>query len=333
MIPAHWIGNRWAQSWPGLVEAVNLDNLFAGMRPEEIVLRAEEFYVSMGFPKLPASFWERSDLYPVAAGSPRRKNTHASAWHVDLENDVRSLMSVEANARWFGTSHHELGHIYYYIAYTRPEVPVLLRRGANRAFHEGIGELIAIAASQAPYLRQVGVLPAGLQIDEMSWLLNEALNETVAFLPFAAGTMSHWEHDLYEEELPPDQFNQRWWEYVKRYQRVVPPAARGEDLCDGCTKTHVNDDPAQYYDYAIATVLKYQLHDHIARKILRQDPRSCNYYGNQEVGDFLRGILAQGNTRDWREVLREATGEDLSTRALVEYFRPLQEWLEEENGL
>ena len=330
-LPAHWLGNRWAQSWPGLVDAVDLDSLFEEMTAEEIVERSEAFYVSMGFPELPDVFWEKSDLYPVEPGSGRKKNTHASAWHVDLDHDVRSLMSVQPNARWFGTAHHELGHIYYYLAYTRPEVPVLLRRGANRAFHEGIGELISVAANQAPYLRAIGVLPEDAKIDQMGWLLNEALSETVAFLPFAAGTMSHFEHDLYEEELPPEKFNERWWQYVDRYQGVVPPSPRGARSCDGCTKTHVNDDPAQYYDYAIATVLKYQLHDHIVRKILQEDPRSCNYLGNKQVGDFLRGILSQGQTRDWREVLREATGEDLSTRALVDYFRPLREWLEREN--
>ena len=331
-LPAHWLPNRWAQNWPGLVESVDLDDLFRGMTAAQIVERAEAFYVSMGFPKLPPGFWEKSDLYPVAKDSARKKNTHASAWHVDLDHDVRSLMSVEPNAQWFGTAHHELGHIYYYISYTRPEVPLLLRGGANRAFHEGIGELIAIASGQAPYLRQVGVLPQGKEIDSIDWMLNEALGETIPFLAFSAGTMSHWEHDLYEEELPADQFNRRWWEYVERFQGVVPPAPRGEEFCDGCTKTHVNDDPAQYYDYAIATVLKYQLHDHIARKILKQDPHSCSYYGSKQVGEFLRGILSQGQTRDWRKVLKEATGEELSTRALVDYFRPLQDWLARENA-
>jgi peptidyl-dipeptidase A len=331
-LPAHWLPNRWAQNWPGLVESVDLDDLFRGMTAAQVVERAEAFYVSMGFPKLPPGFWEKSDLYPVPKDSARKKNTHASAWHVDLAQDVRSLMSVEPNAQWFGTAHHELGHIYYYISYTRPEVPLLLRGGANRAFHEGIGELISIASGQAPYLRQVGVLPEGKTIDPIDWLLNEALGETIPFLAFSAGTMSHWEHDLYEQELPADQFNKRWWEYVQRFQGVVPPAARGEEFCDGCTKSHVNDDPAQYYDYAIATVLKYQLHDYIARRILKQDPHSCSYYGNKEVGAFLRGILSQGQTRDWRKVLKEATGEDLSTRALVDYFRPLQEWLAKENA-
>jgi peptidyl-dipeptidase A len=31
------------------------------------------------------------------------------------------------------------------------------------------------------------------------------------------------------------------------------------------------------------------------------------------------------------QVLKEATGEDISTRATAEYFKPLQSWLEEQN--
>ena len=67
-------------------------------------------------------------------------------------------MSIEPNSRWFRTAHHELGHIYYYISYSTPKVPYLLRAGANRAFHEGIGDLIGLAAGQRPYLKQVGLL-------------------------------------------------------------------------------------------------------------------------------------------------------------------------------
>jgi peptidyl-dipeptidase A len=151
-IPAHWIGNRWAQDWPGLASGVDLDSYVKGKDPKWIVEQGEKFYTSLGMPELPETFWEKSDLYPVAPGSDRRKNTHASAWHVDLANDVRSLMSVEGNYRWFETSHHELGHVYYFLGYSNPNVPLTLREGANRAFHEAIGDLIGIAARQPVYL-------------------------------------------------------------------------------------------------------------------------------------------------------------------------------------
>ena len=311
---------------------MDLDDVFRGRKPEWIVQQAERFYTSLGWPSLPPGFWAKSDLYQLPAGSARKKNTHASAWHIDLDQDVRSLMNVVPSFRWFETSHHELGHVYYYLAYSNPRVPVVLREGANRAFHEAVGDLAAIAAHQEPYLRQIGVLPAGRSIDRTEWLLAEALDNAVVFLPWSAGTMTHFEHDLYEKKLPVDQFNRHWWEMVSRYQGIQPPKPRGEEFCDACTKTHLIDDAAQYYDYALAYLIKYQLHDYIARQILHQDPHNCNYYGNKQVGKWLWEILSLGATRDWRQVLREKTGEEFSSRAFVEYFKPLTEYLEKANS-
>jgi peptidyl-dipeptidase A len=330
LIPAHWIGNRWAQSWPGLVEGTNLDPLFTGKSREFIVRSAEDFYVSLGFPRLPDSFWKKSDLYPVDKSSPRKKNAHASAWHIDGDRDVRSLMSVEPNQQWFGTAHHELGHIYYYLSYATPEVPFPLRTGANRAFHEAVGELARLASEQTPYLRKIGLL-RGNAPEPTGWLLQSAL-DAIVFLPWSAGTMSHFERDLYEEALSPAQWQERWWGYVARYQGVEPPGPRPAELCDACTKTHINDDPAQYYDYALATLIKFQLHDHICTKILKQDVRACDYSGSAEVGKFLQGILKVGATRDWREVVREATGEEIGPRALLAFYQPLVAELQKRNA-
>jgi peptidyl-dipeptidase A len=332
VIPAHWIGNRWAQYWPGLVEETNLDPLFKGSTAESIIRSAENFYVSLGFQRLPPSFWEKSDLYPVPPGLARKKNAHASAWHIDYDKDVRSLMCVEPNEQWFGTAHHELGHIYYYLSYSTPEVPMLLREGANRAFHEAVGELAKLASEQPPYLVKVGVMQAGKEPDPTGWLLQSALMSSIVFTRFSAGTMSHFERDLYENELPSSEWQKRWWSYVADFQGVMPPGARGEDMCDACTKTHIIDDAAEYYDYALATLIKFQLHDHVCTKILKQDVRACNYFGSKEVGDFLRGILSLGATRDWRAVIKEATGEPISPRAMMAYFSPLSAELEKRNA-
>jgi peptidyl-dipeptidase A len=231
-------------------------------------------------------------------------------------------MSVEPNAQWFGTAHHELGHIYYYLSYATPEVPYLLRAGANRAFHEAVGELARLASQQPAYLRKLGLIRAGEEPDTSAALLQSAL-QSIVFLPFAAGTMTHFEHDLYEHDLPVAEWQDRWWQYVAAYQGVQPPGKRTADLCDGCTKTHINDDPAQYYDYAMATLIKFQLHDHICRKIVKQEPRACDYSGSEEAGRFLRDILKLGATRDWRKVMREATGEDIGPRAMLDFYQPV----------
>ncbi len=332
-IPAHWLANRWGQEWPGLAEGADLTPFFKDKTPGWVAQASEKFYVGLGFPALPKSFWEKSDLYPVAAGSTRKKNTHASAWHLDLGTDLRSLQSIEANPWWFSTNHHEFGHIYYFMSYTRPEVPALLRNGANPAFHEGFGELTALASAMAPYLKSVGVLPADYKADPTAFLLANAVNSGgVPFIYWSSGVMAHWEADVYARNLPASEWNKRWWQYVRDYQGIEPPdGERGEEWCDAATKTHINDTPCYYYTYAIAQVFKYQLNDYIAKHILHQPPQSCNYAGNKEVGEFLKKIMEKGATEDWHKVLKDATGEDLSTRAMVEYYAPLLKWLEEQN--
>ncbi len=331
-LPAHWLPNRWAQDWSPMVTVAgfDLDGVLRAKSPEWIMQQAERFYISLGFSPLPQSFWEKSSLYPLPADSPFKKNNHASAWHMDYENDLRSLMSVEPNTEWYETTHHELGHVYYYMSYTNDEVPLLLREGANRAYHEAIGSMLGLASMQKPFVEAIGLMASNGKSDDTQALLKEALNYVV-FIPFSAGTMTTFEHDLYASNLPKEQYNQRWWELVQKYQGVVPPSARGEEYCDAASKTHINDDAAQYYDYALSFVILFQLHDHIATKILQQDPHATNYYGNVEVGKFLDSIMRPGASRNWREVLREKTGEDLSARAMLKYFEPVMAYLQKVN--
>ncbi len=331
-LPAHWLPNRWGQDWSPMVsvKGMNLDSALKAKPAEWVVKSGEDFYKSLGFRALPPVFWEKSSLYPLPAGTGYKKNNHASAWHMDLQDDVRSLMSVEPNAEWYETVNHELGHIYYYQSYTNDEVPPLLREGANRAYHEAMGSLMGLASMQKPFLEKKGLISAGTQTDEIQALLKEALNYAV-FIPFSAGTMTEFEKALYADSLSQDQMNARWWELAKKYQGIVPPSARGEQYADAATKTHINDDPAQYYDYALSFVILFQLHDHIAKNILKQDPRATNYYGNKQVGEFLKSIMAPGASRDWNEVLREKTGSELTAKPMLDYFAPLMEWLREQN--
>ncbi len=332
LLPAQWLPNRWGQDWGSLVDVkgINLDSALKTKDAEWIVKQGERFYVSIGFPELPKTFWERSDLYPAPKGANYKKNNHASAWHMDYDQDVRSLMSVEPNSEWYETAHHELGHIYYYLSYSNPDVPILLREGANRAYHEALGSMMGMAAMQKPFIENLNLIPKNTKSDEMQTLLKEALNYVV-FIPFSTGTMSMFEHDLYANNLPADQFNKRWWELAAQYQGIAPPTIRGEEYCDAATKTHINNDAAQYYDYALSFVLLFQVHDHIAKQILHQDPHATNYYGNKEIGKFIAEIMKPGASSDWRKLLKEKTGSDLSAKAMLEYFAPLMDYLKEAN--
>lgn len=332
LIPAHWLPNRWGQDWNAMitVEGLDLDGVLRDKEPEWFPKQAERFYVSLGFQPLVDSFWELSSLYPLPEGTPYKKNNHASAWHMDLDKDVRSLMSIVPNADWYETTHHEFGHIYYYVTYSNPDVPPLLRTGANRAYHEALGSMMGLAAMQKPFLANLGLLPADSETDDMQQLLKEAFNYII-FIPWSAGVMTDFEYELYAKNLPVNQLNKRWWELKEYYQGIVPPAFRGEEFCDPASKTHISNDAAQYYDYAISYVLLFQLHDFIARQILHQDPHATNYYGSAAVGQFLGDLMRPGGSGDWRIMLRESTGQDLSAKAMLAYFEPLMAYLKEQN--
>ncbi len=331
-LPAHWLPDRWGQDWNSMikVEGLNLDAMLEKKSAEWIMNQGERFYLSLFFPSLPQSFWEKSSLYPLPPDADYKKNNHASAWHMDLATDVRCLMSVVPDADWYETVHHELGHIYYFMTYTNPDVPVLLRRGANRAFHEAIGSLMGLASMQKPFLEHLEILPRDSQTEEMKALLKEALNYVV-FMPWASGVMTEFEYLLYAENLPGDQINRTWWDLKKKYQGIVPPSQRGEKYCDPCSKTHITDDAAQYYDYALSFILLFQFHDYISRNILNQDPHATNYYGSRETGEFLKKILYPGATVDWRELLVSNIGEEMSARAMLNYFQPLMDYLKKVN--
>ncbi|MDH3268319.1 MAG: M2 family metallopeptidase [Ignavibacteria bacterium] len=332
MLPAQWLPNRWGQDWQGIIEAegLNIDEQLKNYSAEWVVKKGEEFYVSLGFPNLPQSFWDLSSLYPAPPDAGYKKNNHASAWHMDNDKDVRSLMSVIPNTRWWSTSLHELGHIYYYISYSNPNVPIILREGANRGYHEAVGYLIGLASLQPPFLKQMELMPKDFEVNKTQALLSEAL-DYIPFIPWGAGVMTEFEHELYSNNINKDQFNKKWWELVKKYQGIVPPYERGEEYCDAATKTHINNDAAQYYDYAISFVLLFQFHDYISSKILKQDQYATNYYGSKEVGQWLKNLLSPGASVDWKEHLKSSIDSEMSAKALLEYFNPLMSWLKEQN--
>ena len=203
-------------------------------------------------------------------------------------------------------------------------------KGANRGYHEAIGSLLGLASMQKPFLTEKGLIDADADVDKIQNLLKESLSYVV-FLPFSASVMTEFDTALYAENLPENEFNKKWWELAKQYQGIVPPNERGETYCDAATKTHINNDAAQYYDYAVSYILLFQFHDHIAKNILKQDPRATNYYGSKEVGAFLKGILETGANNDWRVLLEESVGSEMSAKPMLDYFEPLMAYLKEQN--
>ncbi len=335
-IPAHLLGNMWAQSWEGTLPllvppstptGMDLTALLAqrGLSPTDMVRTAERFFTSLGFDPLPATFWERSMLI-----RPRDREVvcHASAWDIDYVDDLRLKMCIELTGEDFLTVHHELGHNYYQRAYARQ--PFLFRESAHDGFHEAIGDTIALSVTPE-YLVHIGLLdrptdPSG----DIGLLLQTALDK-VAFLPFGL-VIDKWRWDVFSGEVPPSEYNSSWWEMRRRYQGVAPPSPRADEEFDPGAKFHV---PANvpYMRYFLADILQFQFHRALARVVGASGPlHRASIYGSKEAGRRLAATLEMGTSREWPDALETLTGDRrMDSRGLLEYFAPLQQWLDEQN--
>jgi peptidyl-dipeptidase A len=334
-LPAHLLGNIWAQEWANVFPLVSSAGADPGydltailkarkMTPVDMVKAGERFYTSIGFAPLPQTFWERSLL-----SKPRDREVvcHASAWDIDSVEDLRIKMCIDPTAEDFQTIHHELGHNIYQRAYNK--LPVLFRNSAHEGFHEAIGDTIALSVTPE-YLVKIGLLSKAPDASrDIGLLLQQALSK-IAFLPFGL-LIDQWRWKVFSGEVTPDHYNKAWWDLRLKYQGVAPPAPRGEEFFDPGAKYHV---PANYpYTmYFLAHILQFQFHRAMAEAAGCTGPlHRCSAYESKAAGQKLNEMLAMGMSRPWPEALEKLTGtRQMDATAIRDYFAPLQKWLDEQ---
>ncbi|MEE9219590.1 MAG: M2 family metallopeptidase [Acidobacteriota bacterium] len=336
LIPAHLLGNMWSQSWINiypLVAPPERQRLYdltqvlrdRGVDERQMVRHGEAFFTSLGFDPLPDTFWTRS-LFTKPVDHD--VVCHASAWNLDFEEDLRLKMCIEITDEDFSTVHHELGHNFYQRAYRRQ--PPSFRSGANNAFHEAIGDTLALSVTPG-YLKQIGLIDAIPEADDSLGLLMKMALDRVGFLPFGL-LVDQWRWRVFSGEISPDHYNQAWWELREKYQGIRAPVPRSEADFDPGAKYHI---PANtpYARYFMAQILQFQFHRALCREADYTGPlHLCSIYGNEAAGERLRKTLAMGASRPWQEALETLTGErQMDATALLDYFAPLKEWLDEQN--
>lgn len=336
-IPAHLLGNMWAQEWNNIYPLLAPANsepgpdVTAALRAKNVdakgmVHYGEGFFTSLGFEPLPSTFWERS-LFT----KPRDRDVvcHASAWSIDFKDDLRLKMCVDVTAEDFATVHHELGHNFYQRAYNK--LPPLFQNSANDGFHEAIGDTIALSVTPE-YLKQIGLIDAVPPASADIGLLLERSLDKVAFLPFGL-LVDQWRWKVFSGEIKPADYNKSWWELRRKYQGVAPPVARSEADFDPGAKYHV-DANVPYTRYFLATILQFQFHRALCKQAGYSGPlHRCSIYGNKAAGAKLAKMLAMGESRPWPDALEALTGQrQMDATAMLDYFAPLKKWLDEQNA-
>ncbi len=336
-IPAHLLGNMWAQEWgfiydimepyPGVSDLdVDATLKTKNYSPQEMVRSAEDFYVSLGFERLPDSFWERS-LFSKPAD--REVVCHASAWNLDGDEDLRIKMCIKQTYDELRVIYHELGHNYYQRAYNKQ--PMLFRDGANGGFHEAIGD--AVTLSMTPeYLAEVGLVASAEQSEQavINQQMQQALDK-IAFLPFGK-LIDEWRWKVFSGEVPPEQYNAAWWDLRLKYQGIAPPVERSEADFDPGSKYHVPGN-VSYTRYFVARILQFQFQRALCDAAgYEGDLAGCSVYGSKEAGAKLQAMLEPGSSVPWQDTLEKLTGTRAAdASAIIEYFAPLMVYLKEQN--
>jgi len=340
-IPAHLLGNIWAQDWSNVYKLVapaeadkgyDLTDILKkrNTQPLDMVHYGENFFKSLGFAPLPATFWERSMFI-----KPRDRDVvcHASAWDLDNIEDLRIKMCIDINEEDFITIHHELGHNFYQRAYDKQ--PFLFRDSANDGFHEAIGDTIALSVTPE-YLVKIGLLDKAPDASKDIGLLLARALEKVAFLPFGL-MIDQWRWKVFSGDIPPDQYNKGWWDLRLKYQGVAPSGPRSETDFDPGAKYHVAAD-VPYTRYFLSFIMQFQFHRALAQAAGCPPTGSstplnrCSIYDNREAGRRLNNMLVMGLSKPWQDAMFELTGQrQLDATAILDYFAPLQKWLDVQN--
>lgn len=368
MLPAHLMGNMWQQDWGNLWDLLapypgagdlditgalqaqhrrNYAELLARQPADKIgtpaemaqveqdaslqtarqmTERAQDFYVSLGMPKLPESYWQKTQFI-----KPRDRDVvcHASAWDMNMSGDVRTKMCIKPNEEDFTTIYHELGHVYYYLAYN--DKPPIFQQGAHDGFHEAIGDTIVLAMTPS-YLQSIGLVGEQQQSNEA--LINAQMRMAlakVAFMPFGL-MIDRWRWGVFDGSIKPDSYNRAWWELKAKYQGVAPVTPRGEEFFDPGAKYHVPGN-TPYTRYFLSHVLQFQFYKALCDAAGHKGPLyECSFYGNKEAGRRFWAMLGKGASQPWQQTMKELTGtEKMDASAVLEYFAPLQTWLKQQN--
>jgi peptidyl-dipeptidase A len=335
-IPAHVLGNMWAQDWSNVFPLLGADDagqaadLTAELERRDIdeigmTRIAERFFTSLGFPALPETFWERSLLV-----RPRDRDVdcYASAWHVDGKEDVRLKMCVQRNEEDLRVLHHELGHTYYQLAYR--DQPYLYKDSANDGFHEAIGDTLTLSMTPA-YLREIGLTDTVPDDGaEIAFLLKSALSNVVG-MPWTYG-LDQWRWDVLAGKTPESRWNEAWWIMRENVQGIGSPVGRGAAEFDPGAKYHV---PANvpYTRYFLSSILRFQFHRALCDAAGYEGPlHECSIYGSEAAGRRLQSMLAMGTSRPWQEAMQAIAGtERMDAGAVLDYYAPLQRWLDRQN--
>ncbi|CAG4917509.1 unnamed protein product [Colias eurytheme] len=345
-IPAHLLGNIWAQTWNNVEQftkpfpnKLDIDVTDALVQQNYTALKffqtAEDFFKSLNLSGMPDLFWDRSIIEKPDDG--RDMVCHASAWDFFDREDFRIKQCTSITSDFFTTTHHEMGHIQYYLQYK--DQPVVYRQGANPGFHEAVGDVIALSVATPKHLKLMGLLEDDPEDKESN--INQLYKmglQKIVFLPFGY-LLDIYRYGVFRGTTTPNDYNCHFWQLRESIQGIEPPTTRTENDFDPAAKYHVSAD-VEYMRYYISYIIQFQFHRSMCQLAGEYTPgdsskllSNCDVYNNTAAGNALQNMLKLGSSKPWPDAMEVLTGQrNMDASGVMEYFQPLYDWLKEENA-
>jgi len=179
-----------------------------------------------------------------------------------------------------------------------------LLRDAHLTTTEGMAIFAGRLSRDAVWLERVAGVTAAEAVRLGDALRRAQAAEIVLFARWVL-VMTNFERQLYAD--PEQDLDRVWWELVRRYQGVTPPAGRAAP--DWAAKIHIACAPVYYHTYLYGHLIATQLSAALDREL-------GGIVDRPEVGALLsRRLFGPGESVRWDHLVERVTGAPLSADA------------------
>jgi len=226
------------------------------------------------------------------------------------------VCNLKNNDQWMGTILHELGHGVY-DRNIDMSLPYFLRTPAHTFTTEAIAMMFGRLSSNPYWIRDnAGISPN--EADRISQKVKNNLRLQQLVFSRWSQVMFRFERSMYAN--PDQDLNKLWWDLVQKYQLLKKP--EGRNHADWASKIHIASYPCYYHNYQLGELLASQLQAFINTHILKTGEYDVvSLSSNPAIGEYLlKNVFLPGAKYPWNEMIRRATGEDLTARYYAGQF-------------
>jgi peptidyl-dipeptidase A len=223
----------------------------------------------------------------------------AFCFPIKVPDDIRILANIDDGYSSYRTLFHELGHALHFSYIDQPYYT--LRGSPAGCFAEAMASINEAILHQREWLMNYSGVPDSI----LSPILDLMHDARIAGLRFALVNV-YFERELYRTDA--ENPTELYWDMYERFTF----GARHDDVALWALIHHYTDRPVYVHNYILAGLIAAQTFAYLERI-------NGTVIDNKATSDFLiNNYFKPGASKDWFELIEDATGEPLNARFFIE---------------